>query len=350
MINIRITKIYDKSIIEPLQITYKQCLEKGCFPNEWKKAMLLLSIENDKQLLKNYQPTSPFLICGKILERVLYNSMFEFFIQNNLITPNQSNFKSGDSCINQLIFITHGIYKSLDDGYKVRGVFLDISKAFDKVWYLDQQYLVPMVPRLNNRTLRVILNGQFSSLAKVEAGVPEASILGSLMFLIYINGLSENLPSNSRLFADDYPPSSMLKNTDASDIYLYNDLIKISEWAFQWKTNFNPDPAKQAQELIFSRKVQMINHSPLCFNQNMVLQISLQKHLGMFLDNKSNFSKHLETIFQKTNKTIRLLRKLQTLLPRALLITIYKSFIRSHLYYGDMIYDQTFSMSFQKQK
>ena len=87
--------------------------------------------------------------------------------------------------------------------------------------------------------------------------------------------------------------------------------------------SFNPYPNKQAQELIFSRKVQTTNHPPLFFNENTVPNITLQKHLGMFLDSKLNFSEHLKTIFQKTNKTIRLLRKLQTLFPRASLITIY---------------------------
>ena len=92
----------------------------------------------------------------------------------------------------------------------------------------------------------------------------------------------------------------------------------------------------------------MTNHPPLFFNQNVILQTSFQKHLGMFLDSKLNFSEHLETIFQKTNKTMGLLPKLKTLLPRAPSITIYKLFIRPHLDYGDMIYDQTFNMSFQQ--
>ena len=74
-------------------------------------------------------------ICGKIFERLIYNSLFEFFIANELISSNHSGFKPGDSCINQLLSITHEIYKSFDDGYEVRGVFLDISKAFDKVWH-----------------------------------------------------------------------------------------------------------------------------------------------------------------------------------------------------------------------
>ena len=106
--------------------------------------------------------------------------MFEFLIQNNLIIPNQSGFKTGDSCINQLISITHEIYKSFDDGYEVRGVFFDMSKAFDKVWHQGFHYKLRQngisgellnisTDFLDNRTQRLILNGQYSSWAKVEA-------------------------------------------------------------------------------------------------------------------------------------------------------------------------------------
>ena len=109
--------------------------------------------------------------------------MFEFFIQNNLITPNQSRFKTGDLCINQFISITHEINKSFDDGYEVRAVFLDISKAFDKVWHKDLHYklrqnvksrklLNTLINFLDNRTQRAILNGQYSTWAKVEASFP----------------------------------------------------------------------------------------------------------------------------------------------------------------------------------
>ena len=217
--------------------------------------------------------------------------MFEFFIQNNLITPNQSGFKTGDSCINQLISITQEIYKSFDDGYEVRGVFLDISKAFDKEWHQGLYYklrqngisgklLNILTDFLDNRTQRVILNGQYSSWAKV----PQGSILGPLLLLIYINDLSDNLASKPKLFADDTSLFFVVKNVDVSNIGLNNDLKKIGEWALQWKMSFNPDPNKQAQELIFSRKVQTTNHPPLFFNENVVPKTTLQKYLGMFLD------------------------------------------------------------------
>ena len=119
--------------------------------------------------------------------------MFEFFIQNNLITPNQSGFKTGDSCINQLISITHEIYKSFDDGYEVRGVFLDISKAFDKVWYQELHYklrqngisgelLNILTDFLDNRTQSVNLNGQYSSWAKLKLELPMVQFLGCYCF------------------------------------------------------------------------------------------------------------------------------------------------------------------------
>ena len=253
MISIRMLKICGKSIIKPPLVIYKKCLEKGCLPNEWKKANIVPAHKkNDNQLLKNYRPISLLPIW------IFYNSLFEFFIQNNLITPNQSGFKTGDSCINQLISNTHEIYKSFADGYEVRGVFLDISKAFDKVRHQGLHYKLKqngisgellniLTDFLDNRTQRVLLNGQYSSWAKVEAGVSQGSILGPLLFLIYINDLSENLASNPKLFADDTSLFSVVKSVNASNIDLNNDLKKIGEWVFQWKMSFNRE--KLYQEL-----------------------------------------------------------------------------------------------------
>ena len=108
----------------------------GNFPSNGKKLMLCQFIKkNNKQLIENYRPISLLPVYGKILERLIYNKMFEFFTENELISHNQSGFKPGDSCINQLLFITHDIYQSLDDRLETKGVFLDISKAFDKVWH-----------------------------------------------------------------------------------------------------------------------------------------------------------------------------------------------------------------------
>ena len=112
--------------------------------------------------------------------------------------------------------------------------------------------------------------------------------------------------------------------------------------------SFNPDPSKQAQEVIFSRWLQKSTHPTLSFNKNTVTQSVTQKHLGMFLYTKLDFQGHLKSILSKVNKTKGLLRKLHNTLPRLPLITIYKSFIRTYLDYGDVIYDQAYNVSFHQ--
>ena len=113
---------------------------------------------------------------------------------------------------------------------------------------------------LANRYQRVVLNGQVSKLAAVKAGVPQDSILGPLLFLIYINDLSNELSSNPRLFADDTSLFLVVRDTNLSANVLNNDPLKINKWAYQWKMSINPDPSKQAQEVIFSRKIKKPNH------------------------------------------------------------------------------------------
>ena len=182
----------------------------------------------------------------------------------------------------------------------------------------------------------------------IRAGVPQGSISGSLLFLIYVNDLPNGLKSECKLFADDTSLFSVAHdlNTSASDIN--NDLKLISDWAFQWKMSFNPDPSKQAQEIIFSRKKMKSSHPSVYFNNIPVNSSSVHKHLGMLLDDKLSYEHHLKFVLTKIKKTIGLLRKFQQILPRQSLITIYKSFIQPHLDYGDIVYDRAFNESIHK--
>ena len=112
--------------------------------------------------------------------------------------------------------------------------------------------------------------------------------------------------------------------------------------------SFNADPSKHAQEVIFSRKSKRSTHPPLVFNNNNASQTYSQKHLGVILDFKLTFEEHLNNVLANVNKAVGFLRKLRNLLPRATLITVYKAFIRSHLDYGDILYDQAFINSFKE--
>ena len=125
----------------------------------------------------------------------------------------------------------------------------------------------------------------------------------------------------------------MVHNRDSSAAEINNDLAKISLWAQQWKMSFNPDLSKQGREVIFSRQV-----NKDCHNNNIVYQAMSQKHLGIITDNRLSFEEHLRLVFCKINRTIGLLRKLQCLIPRSALLTIYKTFVPPHLDCGDIIY------------
>ena len=143
------------------------------------------------------------------------------------------------------------------------------------------------------------------------------------MPLIYINDLSEGLSTNAKLFADDTSLFSVIHDSQTSANVLNKDLEMIHNWAFQWKMNFNPDPTKQAQEVIFFRKTKKLPHPPLVFNNTNVTQSIYQKHLGIILDSKFTSENHINMVTTKINKTIELLLKLQNLLPRTTLIAIY---------------------------
>ena len=188
----------------------------------------------------NYRPVSLLLICGKIFERLIFNPVFEFLEENKLLPPNQSGFQPNDSCENQLLSIVHSIYAYFDQSpsLEVRANFLDISKAFDKVWYEGLLYKLETVEIsgnlqklfqsfLSDRFHRVALNGQSSNWSPVLAWVPQGSILGPLLFLVYINDVPTNLESLSKLFADDTLLFSTIYNPLLSAEIMNKDLLKI---------------------------------------------------------------------------------------------------------------------------
>ena len=169
----------------------------------------------------------------------LYNEIFSLFIENDLISQNKSDFEPVDTCTNQLLSITLEIFKSFDDGWEVRGVFLDISKTFDKVWHeglllklrlkrISGNLLKFMEDFLAIRYHRIVLNWQVSKWAAVKAGVPQGSIYGLLLFLIYNNNLSNELSSNPRLYADDTFLFSVVRDTNLLTNALHNALKLIT--------------------------------------------------------------------------------------------------------------------------
>ena len=213
------------------------------FPELWKKANIVpVHKQEDKRLIKNYCPVNLLLIFSKIYQRVNYDDLFNYFKNNKLFTHSQSGFLPGDSCIAQLLSIIHEIQTTFDNNLAVdvRGVFLDISKAFDIVWdigllfklkaYGDYGELLSLLENyLENRKQRVVLNGQTSEWRKINSGVLQGSALRPLLFLIYINDLPDGITSICKIFADDTSLFSKVLDVNESIKKLNLDLGKIRE-------------------------------------------------------------------------------------------------------------------------
>ena len=133
----------------------------------------------------------------------------------------------------------------------------------------------------------------------------------------------------------------MVHNSAVFSAFLNDELPEIFCWAYQWKMIFNPYVSKQAQEIVFSHKANASNHKTVYFKSLPVIRKNIQKHLGLFLDSKLSFLDHINEKTKKATKGVNVIRKINLLLPLSSLLTIYKSFVRPHLDYGNVIYHQS---------
>ena len=300
----------------------------------------------DASLPSNYRPVSLLNNIEKILERIIFKHVYNYLKDNDFFTPWQSGFMPGDSTVNQVDCLYHHICKALDDGLEFRVLFFDISKAFDKVWHegllftlkragIRRKLLSWFSSYLSNRFQRVILPGGVSTLSRVQAGVPQGSILGPLLFLVYINDIVDDIQANINLFADDTSLSMVVGDPGQVGRVLQSDIDKINQWAQKWLVHFNPS---KSQSLVISRRRFKPNHPGLFMSNIEIPSVTSHKHLGFFLSNDGSWDIHVGKSIEKAWKRIGIMRHLKTRLDRLSLQTIYFSFIRPILEYGDVVW------------
>ena len=268
----RILKELSKELAFPLCVLFNRSLSQGEVPRQWKEANICpIHKKDDPSLVSNYRPISLLNSEDKVFERLIFKHLYNHLRDNNVLSSLQSGFIQGDSTVNQLTFLYNTFCQALDMGKEVRVVFCDIRKAFDRVWHagllhklkaagVQGELLKWFTNYLAERKQRVILPGVASDWTYILAGVPQGSILGPILFLIYINDIVAEIGSNIRLFADDTSLYIIVENPITSAVCLNSDLSKISIWANNWLVDFYPI---KTESMLISRKLNKPVHPPL---------------------------------------------------------------------------------------
>ena len=269
---------------------------------------------------------------SKILEKIVYKRLYEYLMDNNLLIEQNSGFKRKDSTVNQLLKIVHQIYQDINNGKDTCLVFLDVSKAFDKVWHKGLLFKLRQLGiagtlydwiehYLTGRSQKVVINGISSSLRNLQTGVPQGSILGPLLFLIYINDIINDLQCNVNLFADDTSIQKCLDSHDGFKV-INDDLLKLSIYGTQWLITFN---ALKTEYIIVSKRKTRAMHPDLLLNDTKLTEVNNHKHLGLTISNNMSWSSHINEILAKAEKSLSMMRRSKHIYQEVALISYTKA-------------------------
>ena len=345
-------------IVTPLSYICNQSLQEGIFPRQLKIANVIpLYKSDDPSCFNHYRPVSLLCILSKVFEKVMYSRLLSFLEKMKIIYANQFGFRKYHSTYMALMVLVNKITQSLEKGEFVVGVFLDFSKAFDTVNHIIllkklEHYgirgtaLKWFESYLSDRSQFVTYNGEKSTEKSVICGVPQGSILGPLLFLIYINDLSNVCKSMMPLlFADDTNLFKSGKDSNQLQSEIENELSLISEWLKINKLSLN---IKKTQFMIFTTKNSSTQNIELKIDGHAIDQTFTTKFLGVLIDSQLSWKAHINYISGKIAKGIGIILKARKLFDSETLTTLYYSFIYPYLQYCNHVWGNTHVTYLQK--
>jgi sarcosine oxidase/L-pipecolate oxidase len=235
----------------------------------------------------------------------------------------QSGFLPGCSTTHHLVELDHIILLALDSKQFTSVTFVDISKAFDTVWIkglllnlekygIGDNLLIWLNSYLSNRTQKVVIKDALSNIGQLKAGVPHGSVLGSLLFLVFINDIADGMTGLCRLFVDDTSIGHIANDKDSLQIMVNLDLVYLNDWSKYWLVKFNQN---KTEIMVFSTR-----DTKLYFNFYVegasLRDIDLHKHLGIIFSNDCKWTKNIEKLIEKSSKQLNVSRKLKFKLKR----------------------------------
>ena len=329
-----------------LQLIFNQSMNTGQVPDDWKKANITPVFKKGSRTAAcNYRPISLTSVPCKIMEHIIFHHMMAHLDTHRILVDFQHGFRKGYSCETQLITIIEKVARNLDRKLQTDMLLLDFSKAFDTVPHhrlLHKIYHYGIRGNLNlwieswltERSQTVVTNGACSTPTKVKSGVPQGTVLGPLMFLLYINDIGDQIDGHMGLFADDSALYGVVGSIQDAQS-LQHDLDNLNEWAHKWQMSFNAD---KCSILRIYRC-----HNPIDYQYKIGGQelTTVQHHpyLGVELTRDLNWNKHISNIVGKANRTLGFMRRNLSNCPEKIKKQAYHALVRPHLEYASSVWD-----------
>uniref|UniRef100_A0A8C3H706 Reverse transcriptase domain-containing protein n=1 Tax=Chrysemys picta bellii TaxID=8478 RepID=A0A8C3H706_CHRPI len=334
----RVLKELKSEVVELLTKVCNLSFKSASVPNDWKLANVTpIFKKGSRGDPGNYRPVSLTSVPGKLVETIVKDKIVRHIEKHKLLSNSQHGFCKGKSCLTNLLEFFEGVNKLVDKGDPVDIVYLDFQKAFDKVPHqrllcklschgIKGKVLSWIENWLKDREQRVGINDKFSEWRGVTSGVPQGSVLGPILFILFINDLEKGVNSEVAKFADDTKLLKIVKSkADCEE--LQKDLTKLSDWATKWQMKFNVDKCK----------VMHIGKNNSNYTYNMMganlATTSQEKDLGVIVDSSLKMSTQCAEAVKKANRMLGIIKKGIENKTENILLPLYKSMVCPHLEY-----------------
>ena len=327
----------------PLSIIFNKSINEGKIPKTWKDAEITpLYKKGKRNIPSNYRPISLTSVVCKLLESIIRDNILKHLTDNNLVQQSQHGFVPKRSCFTNLLHMLETWTSALDKGICIDAIYLDFSKAFDSVphkrlllklkgYGIQEQLLSWITDFLSDRRQRVKVNGSYSSWHNVLSGVPQGSVLGPILFVIFINDMPENLVSHLLMFADDAKVFRLLQSGNDC-VILREDLSKLDSWSKEWCMQFNINKCKVMH--LGSNNENENYYLSTNLNEQLLLKKSEnEKDLGVVIEPNLCFTLRTETQVNKANQILGMIRRTFDYLDLPTFKTLFTTLVRPHLEY-----------------
>ena len=329
-----------------LRTIFQASYDQESVPDAWRHADVVPAYKKgDHSIAANYRPISLTSISCKLMEHILQSSIMRHLDTHGILTDSQHGFRKRRSCDTQLLLAIDDLQRALDNNLQVDAILLDFSKAFDKVSHarlamklehygITDHNLGWIKSFLNDRTQQVVLEGTKSGTIPVTSGVPQGTVLGPLLFILYINDLPDQVTSSTRLFADDSLVYRIIRKPQDAET-LQTDLDALQRWEKQWSMEFN---ATKCHTLRFTRKTKPLTPTYEIHGHTLDL-CDTAPYLGVKLNKKLSWEPHCTSVANKSNGTRMFLQRNLGNTPRQIKIQCYVTLVRPILEYASTVWD-----------